>query len=61
MISFGESWHNAHHAFPTSSRLGVDRLQLDSSAALISAFERFGWAVGVRRAGPELCDRKRRA
>ena len=59
VISFGESWHNAHHAFPTSSRLGVDRFQLDSSAALIGAFERFGWAVGVRRPSPELRDRKR--
>jgi stearoyl-CoA desaturase (delta-9 desaturase) len=49
LLSGGESWHNAHHAFPTSFRHGLGRFQLDSSAALIRIFERLGWATNVRR------------
>src|SRR5207244_1043865 len=48
VLSFGESWHNAHHAFPAMARHGVDRLQLDSSAAVIRFCERVGWARMVR-------------
>jgi len=46
--SFGESWHNLHHADPTSARHGVLRGQLDSSARLIRIFEKLGWASQVR-------------
>jgi stearoyl-CoA desaturase (Delta-9 desaturase) len=60
IVSFGESWHNGHHAFPTSSRLGVDAHQIDTSAMLISAFERFGWAEGVHRVDPDRRARRRR-
>jgi stearoyl-CoA desaturase (delta-9 desaturase) len=48
ILSFGESWHNSHHADPTCARHGVDRGQPDISARLIWAFERFGWASDVR-------------
>lgn len=48
VLSMGESWHNAHHAFPNLARHGVDRYQLDSSAVLIRMFERLGWAKHVR-------------
>jgi stearoyl-CoA desaturase (delta-9 desaturase) len=48
LLSFGESWHNAHHAFPAMARHGVDHHQLDSSAALIRLCERVGWARMVR-------------
>ena len=48
VMSMGESYHNAHHAFPASARHGVDRWQLDTSAYLIRAFERAGWARDVR-------------
>jgi stearoyl-CoA desaturase (delta-9 desaturase) len=46
--SFGESWHNLHHADPTSARHGVLRGQVDSSARLIWIFEKLGWASDVR-------------
>ena len=29
LISFGESWHNNHHAFPWSARLGLRGWQID--------------------------------
>lgn len=52
LLSMGESWHNAHHAFPTLARHGVDRFQLDTSAWLIRLFERLGWATRVRWPDP---------
>jgi stearoyl-CoA desaturase (delta-9 desaturase) len=51
--SFGESWHNLHHAEPTSARHGVLRGQVDTSAMLIRMFEKFGWASHVRWPDPK--------
>ena len=48
LLSFGESWHNLHHADPTCARHGVQRGQIDISARLIWIFEKFGWARSVR-------------
>jgi stearoyl-CoA desaturase (Delta-9 desaturase) len=48
VISFGESWHNFHHAHPASARHGALAHQIDPSAALIRVFERFGCATHVR-------------
>jgi stearoyl-CoA desaturase (delta-9 desaturase) len=45
--SFGESWHNGHHAYPRSARHGLLPGQVDLSAALIRLFERWGWAHEV--------------
>ncbi|WP_455567677.1 acyl-CoA desaturase [Streptomyces celluloflavus] len=52
LLSFGESWHNLHHADPTCARHGVDRGQLDPSAAVIRLFERLGWVRDVRWPDP---------
>lgn len=46
--SGGESWHNLHHADPTSARHGVQRFQLDTSARVIWVLEKLGWARDVR-------------
>jgi stearoyl-CoA desaturase (delta-9 desaturase) len=51
--SLGESWHNNHHAFPTSARHGLGRWQLDPSAAVIRALEACGLAWDVVRVSPE--------
>jgi stearoyl-CoA desaturase (delta-9 desaturase) len=48
VLSFGESWHNLHHADPTCARHGVKRGQVDISARVIWAFEKLGWAHAVR-------------
>src|SRR5439155_26955279 len=48
VLSFGESWHNMHHAHPASARHGALRGQVDSSARVIRLFERLGWATRVR-------------
>ncbi|MEV0395856.1 acyl-CoA desaturase [Polymorphospora rubra] len=48
IVSFGESWHNLHHADPTSARHGVLRGQIDISARVIWLFEKVGAAWDVR-------------
>ncbi len=48
ILSFGESWHNLHHADPTCARHGVLRGQVDISARTIWLFEKFRWAHDVR-------------
>ncbi|KHF42316.1 stearoyl-CoA desaturase [Saccharomonospora viridis] len=48
IFSFGESWHNLHHADPTSARHGVKRGQIDISARVIWIFEKLGWVYNVR-------------
>ena len=47
LISFGESWHNGHHAAPACARHGSRPHQIDLSASLIRIFEHLGWATGV--------------
>jgi stearoyl-CoA desaturase (delta-9 desaturase) len=37
LLSFGESWHNNHHAFPASAFLGLRARQLDPGRWLIHA------------------------
>jgi stearoyl-CoA desaturase (delta-9 desaturase) len=59
LLSFGESWHNAHHAFPSLARHGVDRGQVDVSAVAIRIFERLGWASGVTWPTPDKLARRR--
>ncbi len=46
--SFGESWHNLHHADPTCARHGALRGQIDISARVIRWTERLGLAWDVR-------------
>ena len=48
VISFGENWHNSHHADPTCARHGVLRGQLDPSARIIRWLEQAGWVYDVR-------------
>jgi stearoyl-CoA desaturase (delta-9 desaturase) len=60
LLSLGESWHNAHHAFPSSARHGVDRGQLDVTARVIRILEWLGWATHVRWPRPERLAARRR-
>jgi stearoyl-CoA desaturase (delta-9 desaturase) len=51
--TFGEAWHNNHHAFPTSARHGLSRWQPDPSAWAIRGLELTGLAWDVVRVSPE--------
>jgi stearoyl-CoA desaturase (delta-9 desaturase) len=50
--TFGEAWHNNHHAFPTSAVHGLGRWQVDPSALLIRAMEKVGLAWDVVKPTP---------
>src|SRR5215469_5636624 len=48
ILSFGESWHNLHHADPTCARHGALRGQIDTAARVIWLAEKAGLAYDVR-------------
>lgn len=51
--SFGEAWHNNHHAFPTSAAHGLRRFEVDPSALVIGGLEKLGLVWNVVRISPE--------
>lgn len=53
ILSFGESWHNNHHAFPTSAIHGIGKGQVDLSGGLIRLFEKVGLARKVKLPSPK--------
>ncbi|MBA3263743.1 MAG: acyl-CoA desaturase [Thermoleophilaceae bacterium] len=59
--TFGESWHNNHHAFPTSAEHGMRRWEIDPSALVIRGLERLGLVWDVVRIEPERQARKAEA
>jgi stearoyl-CoA desaturase (delta-9 desaturase) len=53
LLSFGESWHHNHHAFPRSAYHGLRWWEIDISGMIISTLERLGLAWNVIRITPE--------
>jgi len=49
VLSLGESFHNNHHAFPSSAVIGLRWSELDLGYLLIRGLERLGLASDVRR------------
>lgn len=60
LVSFGESWHNSHHADPVCARHGVLKWQIDVNARIIWLFERLGWVWNVRWPDQARIDRNRK-
>ena len=56
--TFGESWHNNHHAFPTSALHGLRRWEIDPSGLVIRALEAMGLVWDVVRIDPARQARK---
>jgi stearoyl-CoA desaturase (delta-9 desaturase) len=52
LLSFGEAWHNNHHAFPTSAAHGMRWYEIDTSSLVIRGLERVGLAWDVVRIDP---------
>ncbi|MEP7037383.1 MAG: fatty acid desaturase, partial [Acidobacteriota bacterium] len=48
ILTFGEGWHNNHHAYPTSARHGLKWYQFDINWITIRIFEKLGWAKQIR-------------
>jgi stearoyl-CoA desaturase (delta-9 desaturase) len=57
--SFGESWHNFHHAEPTSARHGVRLFEVDTSAMLIKVMEKLRWVSDVRWPDAAIISRRK--
>ena len=54
LISYGEGWHNNHHAFPRNAFHGLQWWQFDLSGLLIRALEALGLIWNVQRVGKEV-------
>jgi fatty-acid desaturase len=50
LVTFGEGWHNNHHAHPTSAAHGLAWYEIDINYLHIRALELLGLARQVRRA-----------
>ncbi len=48
ILTFGEGWHNNHHAFPTSARHGLEWYQFDMNWIAVRILEKFGWAKQIK-------------
>lgn len=51
ILTYGECWHNNHHAFPESARIGLEEGQADPSWLFINWLGKIGWArdIGLPR------------
>ncbi len=47
-LTFGEGWHNTHHAFPRSARHGLKCWEIDLTYLVISLMQRVGLAWDVK-------------
>ncbi len=62
ILTFGEGWHNNHHAHPTSARHGLAWYELDITWIQINFLQRLGFARNVKVAAlPENAASERRA
>lgn len=48
LLTFGEGWHNNHHAFPTAARHGLKWYEIDINWWGIKALKLMGWARGIK-------------
>ena len=48
LITMGESWHNNHHAFPGSAKLGIKPGQWDPGWWVLVALQRLGWVSDIK-------------
>ena len=59
ILSFGESWHNNHHAFPTSAVHGIGKGQIDLTGGVIKLLQKLRLVYDVKVATPKQVARKR--
>ena len=60
LLTFGEGWHNNHHAHPTSARHGLTWYEFDPSWITLNLMKRFGIAkaIQVAKVNTLLADRE---
>jgi sn-1 stearoyl-lipid 9-desaturase len=49
LLTMGECWHNNHHAFPGSARLGLHAGQADPGWWVLVALRTIGWVWAIRQ------------
>lgn len=47
-LTHGECWHNNHHAFPESAKIGLEPGQSDPAWFVIRMLETLGWARNIK-------------
>ncbi len=47
LVTMGESWHNNHHAFPGSARMGLEHGQWDPGWWVLAALARIGLVTDI--------------
>ena len=59
-LTFGEGWHNNHHAHPTSIRHGLAWYEIDHSWILVNILKRVGlvWDLKVAKLDSRVLDRE---
>jgi len=59
-MTFGEGWHNNHHAHPTSARHGLASYEFDPSRLLLNVMKplRLAWDIKVARIESAMLDRE---
>jgi stearoyl-CoA desaturase (delta-9 desaturase) len=60
LLTFGEGWHNNHHAHPTSARHGLAWYEFDPSWLLLNVMKPLGlaWDVKVARLESAMVERE---
>lgn len=48
ILTFGEGWHNNHHAHPVSARHGFTWYEFDQNWLTIQIFKKLGWAKNIK-------------
>ncbi|MBL4785720.1 MAG: acyl-CoA desaturase [Cohaesibacteraceae bacterium] len=49
LFSFGECWHNNHHAFPQSAKMGLYKGQIDPGWVVLKGLMRLGLVYNVKQ------------
>jgi stearoyl-CoA desaturase (delta-9 desaturase) len=60
LLTFGEGWHNNHHAHPTSARHGLAWYEFDPSWILLNILKPLGlvWGIKVAKVESPLVERE---
>jgi stearoyl-CoA desaturase (Delta-9 desaturase) len=57
-LTFGEGYHNYHHAFPSDYRNGIRWYHFDPTKWIISVLGKLGWAYELRKMDQSAIHRK---
>lgn len=57
LLTFGEGWHNNHHAFPTSARHGLGKWELDISWLILRMLEKMKLISDLKVPSAQKLDR----